>query len=97
MIRHTDQQYPSAPDQKCIELEGDYCETALGRFSRDVIEAAKPVLDPDDPSNYYRVPRPRILWTCDTGEALPEDGGKKRSLKSGKAKDNNSPTADISS
>ena len=70
----------------CIEVAEGYCETALGRFPREPLEAARPALNPDDPSSYYRVPRPGNLWTCDTGEALPEDGGKKRSLKSGNSR-----------
>ena len=59
----------------------DYCETALGRFVRDPQETAKPVTNPDDPSNYYRVAQPGILWNGDTGPWLPQDGGKKRRLK----------------
>lgn len=65
----------------CIELMRDYCEAALGRFVRDPQETAKPVTDPEDPSNFYRVPRPGILWNGDHGEPLPEDGGKQRRLK----------------
>ena len=67
----------------CIELVRDYCEAALGRFVRDPQKTAKPVTDPEDPSNYYRVPRPGILWNGDAGPRLPEDGGRKRALKSG--------------
>lgn len=69
----------------CIELLPDYCEAALGRFVRDPQETAKPVTNPEDPSNYYRVPRPGILWNGDHGEPLPKDGGKKRRLKPEKA------------
>ena len=65
----------------CIELLRDYCEAALGRFVRDPRETAKPVTNPEDPSNFYRVPRPGILWNSDHGEPLPKDGGKKRRLK----------------
>ena len=65
----------------CIELVRDYCEAALGRFVRDPQETAKPVTGPDDPSNYYRVPRPGILWNGDAGPRLPEDGGRKRHLE----------------
>ena len=67
----------------CIELVREYCEAALGRFVRDPQETAKPVTDPDDPSNYYRVPRPGILWNGDAGPELPRDGGRKRPLKPG--------------
>lgn len=66
----------------CIELLEDYCQAALGRFVRDPRETAKPVTNPGDPSNYYRVPRPGILWNGDADSRLFEDGGKQRHLKS---------------
>ena len=69
----------------CIELLRDYCEAAMGRFVRDPQETAKAVTNPDDPSNYYRIPRPGILWNGGTGPELYKDGGKKRHLKSRKA------------
>ncbi len=69
---------------RCIELSDEYCEAALGRFVRDATQVAKPLAKPDNPSNYYRVPRPGILWNGDTGEPLPKDGGKRRQLKRGK-------------
>ncbi len=62
----------------CIELVESYCEAALGRFVRDPRETARPVADPESPSNYYRLPRPGILWNGDHGESLPDDGGRKR-------------------
>ena len=65
----------------CIELIPEYCEAALGRFIRLPSEAAKPVANPKDSSNYYRVPRPGILWNGDHNDSLPKDGGKKRRLK----------------
>ena len=55
----------------CIELLQDYCEAALGRFVRDPQKTAKPVTNSDDPSNYYRMPRPGILWNGDTGPGYP--------------------------
>ncbi len=67
----------------CIELLKDYCQAALGRFVRGPRETAKPVTNPGDPSNYYRVPRPGILWNGDADDSrLFEDGGKQRHLKS---------------
>ena len=66
----------------CIELLHDYCEAALGRFVRDPRETAKSAVNSEDPSNYYRLPRPGILWNGEHGETLPEDGGRKRYLKS---------------
>jgi len=57
------------------------CAAALGRFVRDPQETAKLITNPDDPSNFYWVPRPGILWSGDHGEPLPKDGGKKRRSK----------------
>lgn len=62
----------------CIELLEEYCEAALGRFASDPAQRAKPEGNPDDESNYYRVPRPGILWNGAGGNALPQDGGKER-------------------
>ena len=39
---------------------------------------AKPVANPKDPSNYFRIPRPGILWNGNHHDTLPWDGGKKR-------------------
>ena len=64
----------------CIELVPEYCEAALGRFIRVPGEVAKPAANPKDPSNYYRVPRPGILWNGGHNDSLPKDGGKKRRL-----------------
>ncbi len=65
----------------CIEILDEYCEAAVGRFVRDPQLTAKPVTDPDSPSNYYRVPRPGILWNGHSGVPLPEDGGRTRPPK----------------
>ena len=62
----------------CIELLREYCEAARGRFIRDPEDVARPTANPRDPGNYYRVPRPGILWNGDRGDALPGDGGRKR-------------------
>lgn len=70
----------------CIEILRTYCEAALGRFVRDPQRSAKPLADPNNASNYYRLPRPGILWNGDHGEPLSEDGGQQRRLKS-RAKD----------
>lgn len=65
----------------CIELLHDYCEAALGRFVRDPRTTAKSTVNREDPSNYYRLPRPGILWNGEDDDWLPEDGGKHRRLK----------------
>ena len=67
----------------CIELLEDYCEAALGRFVRDPQPAVKGAADPKDPSNYYRVPRPGILWNGADADPLPEDGGRQRQARTG--------------
>ena len=64
----------------CVELLHEYCEAVLGRFIRDPEEVAKPVANPQDPANYYRVPRPGILWNGDHNDSLAKDGGKRRRL-----------------
>lgn len=64
---------------QCIELSEEYLHGALGRFARGVYE--KPIADPKDDKNYYRVPRPGILWNGHENERLPKDGGKKRKQK----------------
>lgn len=64
----------------CIELLGEYCEAAIGRFVRDPQQTPEVPLDPDNPANYYRMPHPGIGWSKDEGEVLPVDGGKKRQL-----------------
>lgn len=62
----------------CIEMLPEYCKTALGRFECDPREKIKSATNPDDPSNYYRVPRPGILWSDKTDDPLSEAGGKTR-------------------
>lgn len=62
----------------CVETVREYCEAALGRFSRGARHVLRPSLDPSDEGNYYRVPRPGILWDGDTAEPLPGEGGKAR-------------------
>ncbi len=69
----------------CIETLRDYCEAALGRFVRDPRETAKPALGPESPSNYYRLPRPGILWDGNRDEPLSDDGGQSRLVGKGKA------------
>ncbi|MBC6937979.1 MAG: site-specific DNA-methyltransferase [Chloroflexi bacterium] len=64
---------------QCIELSEDYLKGAMARFERGVYE--KPFSNPEDESNYYRVPRPGILWNGDEVERLPEDGGKTRPVR----------------
>ncbi len=62
----------------CIELLEEYCEGALGRFVRHPKETAKPAKDVSGDANYYRMPRPGLLWNGHAHDPLPKDGGKKR-------------------
>lgn len=64
---------------QCIELSEEYLKGAIGRFERRI--DAKPEVNPESDSNYYRIPRPGILWNGDQGERLPDDGGKKRRIR----------------
>ena len=70
----------------CIELLEEYCEAALGRFVRNPKESGKPLANPEDPSNFYRMPRPGILWNGHAGGSLPKDGGKWRPSSVGNGK-----------
>ena len=56
----------------CVELSRDYCDAALGRFVRPPHRSERPPTPPDDPSNYYRIPRPGTLWNGDAGPRYPK-------------------------
>jgi len=60
----------------CVELVEDYLKGAIGRFTRDPVQREQG--DPGDDANYYRMPRPGILWNGTDGERLTADGGAKR-------------------
>jgi site-specific DNA-methyltransferase (cytosine-N4-specific) len=64
----------------CCDLVEDYLRGALGRFTNESPRELRllPAKDPDHPDNYYRIPRPGILWDGVAVDPLPEDGGKKR-------------------
>ena len=65
----------------CVELIEDYLAGARGRFDPNCGTNAKAgsAYDPDEPANYYRVPRPGILWNrASNGGMLSEDGGRTR-------------------
>jgi len=57
----------------CAELSEDYLKAAKGRFISVPSSPASKATD-----EYYRMPRPGILWNGVSGERLPEDGGIKR-------------------
>ena len=67
----------------CAELLEEYLEGALGRFTPGGMASVRlPKSDQDD--NYYRIPRPGLLWNGTDGDPLPADGGKARPASVGK-------------
>ena len=60
----------------CVEIVEEYLEGAKGRFERP--PTRRTARDPDRAENYYRVPRPDILWDGSPTEPLAADGGRKR-------------------
>lgn len=60
----------------CCEINEEYLLGALGRFERPT--APRESVDLDDDSNYYRLPRPGLLWNGEEAEPLPADGGRER-------------------
>lgn len=62
----------------CVELVEDYLKGAVGRFQRNGGANARYTTNPDSDDNYYRVPRPGILWNGTSDDRLPADGGAKR-------------------
>jgi DNA modification methylase len=67
----------------CIELSEQFIEGAKGRFTDIVAEEPEqePLFDYEAVSgDYYRIPRPGLLWNGYHGQPLSEDGGRKRKL-----------------
>lgn len=65
----------------CVELVEEYLQGALARFDKPITETKKvrPMTEVvEDTSNYYRIPRPGILWNGNDEPSLPSHGGKKR-------------------
>ena len=68
----------------CIELIEDYLKGALGRFQQKTSEEQERLFangKVENESNYYKVPRPGVLWNGSAGEMLDEEGGKQRKGK----------------
>ena len=66
----------------CAELVEEYLAGALGRFQKSASgEAVAKLSKEEDEANYYRIPRPGILWNERPDEPLQVDGGKVRSTK----------------
>ncbi len=67
----------------CVELSEEFIEGAKARFVNVKTEriAQQPLFGVETgEGDYYRVPRPGILWNGFHGEPLSEDGGKKRQV-----------------
>lgn len=63
----------------CSELHEDYLKGALGRFMHHSEPKPSGTRKVYDEKNYYRLPRPGLLWNgCEEPERLPADGGKTR-------------------
>lgn len=60
----------------CVELREDYLKGGIGRFVREPVQREQG--DPADSRNYYRIPKPGILWNGSYGGPLPADGGATR-------------------
>lgn len=65
----------------CIELEEEYLLGAIVRFDGNAKSDSKVKLgkrNVTDESNYYKIPRPGLLWGAGMDEPLPADGGRTR-------------------
>lgn len=61
----------------CIEIEKPYLDGAAGRFD-EAPESSVQHVSGDD---FYRIPRPGLLWNGSEEQPLPRDGGKQRPPK----------------
>ena len=62
---------------RCIELEKQYLVGAIGRFEEAPESSVKQISGDD----FYRIPRPGLLWNGSEEQPLPRDGGKQRPPK----------------
>lgn len=70
----------------CIELREDYLRGGIGRFERPPAAAkpSQPQLPELDSAqigregDFYKLPRPGLLWNGESSDPLPPDGGQKR-------------------
>jgi len=65
----------------CCDLVEEYLKGALGRFVEQRPSTSLPARAEDDPSNYYKIPRPGLLWNGIEDEPLSADGGRKRIIR----------------
>lgn len=70
----------------CVELREEYLRGGIGRFARSSADGkpSQPQLPRlnaariGDDGDFYRLPRPGILWNGEPSESLPADGGQRR-------------------
>jgi site-specific DNA-methyltransferase (cytosine-N4-specific) len=62
----------------CAEIMEEYLKGAVSRFPPINTVVAKTTPRPPSDANYYKVPRPGLLWNGSDGDALQADGGKTR-------------------
>jgi site-specific DNA-methyltransferase (cytosine-N4-specific) len=60
----------------CAELIEDYLKGAVGRFTREL--KPQDSADLKNEKNYYRIPRPGLLWNGKMETELDESGGRRR-------------------
>ncbi len=65
----------------CCDLIEEYLRGALGRFVQKRVANQTQSKPENDPSNYYKIPRPGIMWNGIEESPLAPDGGRKRILK----------------
>lgn len=68
----------------CIDLEDEYLRGALGRFEsgKGQIEQIPKKSGANSKQDYYKIPKPGLLWEEFAEEPLAADGGKRRSRPS---------------
>lgn len=59
----------------CMEIVREYLEGALSRFRTKPHDSANAKSRKSNESDFYKIPRPGILWERCENEPLPEDGG----------------------
>ena len=62
---------------RCIELEKQYLEGAAGRFEESPVSSVQPISGDE----FYKVPRPGLLWNGTETQPLLQDGGRQRPPK----------------
>jgi DNA modification methylase len=71
----------------CVELVEEYLKGALGRFKKPRSALQYSLLVPQaTPSDFYKVPRPGILWNGDQGQPLSSEGGRIRKVRQSKGR-----------